>query len=371
MPLLTLILAALVWHPLSVSSSRVVVDGAHVRLEMRCQALTLIECLPIDADANKLLDAHELDAARGEIERYLVAGYRLTGDVVRGSGTSLTGRMTSARLAASVTGGTGAREELVDLVFDYESPVRLHDLRIDFDLFRASDPLHRDHAQIVWNGAAPEARALWVEDPTWRFAPADAGHSVLGAYVSLGIEHILTGYDHIAFLIALVVGSRRLRSILAVVTAFTLAHSITLALASFGYVRLSSSIVEPAIAASIAFVAVRNLFARGARPLWPEAFAFGLIHGLGFAGSIADTLASETQKVVALIGFNAGVEIGQMTLVAGFVALLWVARKVGERAGRVREPGPILLAPKWARVAASLVVACLGVYWFVVRVAGI
>jgi hydrogenase/urease accessory protein HupE len=212
---------------------------------------------------------------------------------------------------------------------------------------------------------------LWLEDPTWSFEPSMEGRSVLGAYVSLGIEHILTGYDHIAFLVALVVGSRRLRSILAVVTAFTLAHSITLALASFGYVRLSPSIVEPAIAASIAFVAVRNLLVAGARPLWPEAFAFGLIHGLGFAGSIADTLASEAQKVVALLGFNAGVEIGQMTLVAGFVALLWALRKLGERVRRAPEARPIPLAPRWARVSASLVVACLGVYWFVVRVAGI
>ncbi len=371
MPLFTLILAALVWHPLSVSSSRVVVDGAHVRLEMRCQALTLIECLPIDTNADRSLDPHELEAARERIERYALAGYRLMGNVESGSGMLLSGHMTSAHLAPSATGGTGSKEELVDLVFVFEAPARLHDLRIDFDLFRASDPLHRDHTQIVWNGAAPEARALWVEDPTWSFAPTDAGHSVLGAYVSLGIEHILTGYDHIAFLIALVVGSRRLRSILAVVTAFTLAHSITLALASFGYVRLSPSIVEPAIAASIAFVAIRNLLVRGVRPLWPEAFAFGLIHGLGFAGSIADTLASESQKVVALLGFNAGVEIGQMTLVAGFVALLWIAHKLGEKWGRARETDPVLLAPRWARVAASLVVACLGVYWFIVRVAGI
>jgi hypothetical protein len=364
--LLLPVVLAVVAHPLSVSSSRVVVEGAHVRVELRCQAATLLECLPIDADGDRRLEAGELDAARAETERYAGAGYRLTAGFDGAADVQLVGRLSSA----SIRSDEATKEELVDLVLDFDALNTVRKLRIDFDLFRAADPLHRDHAQIVWNGAEPQARALWVEDPTWSFAPADPTRSVLGAYVSLGIEHILTGYDHIAFLIALVVGSRRLRSILAVVTAFTLAHSITLALASFGYVRLSPSIVEPAIAASIAFVAVRNLLARDARPLWPEAFAFGLIHGLGFAGSIADTLATETQKVVALFGFNAGVEIGQMTLVTGFVAVLWLMRALDRHSNTAPGAASALLAPRSARTAASVVIAGLGLYWFVVRVAG-
>jgi hydrogenase/urease accessory protein HupE len=369
MPFFAFVLAAALCHPLSVSSSRVVVDGTHVRLELRCQAQTLIECLPIDTNRDRRIDAVELDRARESIATYVRDGYRLTADVGSADERRLAGRMTGAVIEPSVT-SSATKEDLVDLTFEFDAAHALHDLRVDFELFGAADPMHRDHAQIAWNGGVPQARALWVEDPTWSFTPSAEARSVLGAYVSLGIDHILTGYDHIAFLIALVVGSRRLRSILAVVTAFTLAHSITLALASFGYVHLSASLVEPAIAASIAFVAIRNLLARDARPLWPEAFAFGLIHGLGFAGSIADTLASETQKAVALIGFNAGVEVGQITLVAGCVGLLWMLRKLGERTRSVPQAQPVLLAPRFARVAASLVVACLGAYWFVARVAG-
>jgi hydrogenase/urease accessory protein HupE len=359
-------LATLV-HPLSVSSSKIVVDGARVDVAIRCQSSTLVESLPVDTNGDGKTSAGELSALRGEIERYLLAHYRIAADA-DGSGamSALRGRLVDARILEGRATEALPSELLVEFALRFDAPSAPRGLRVDLDVFRESDALHRDHTQIVWNGREPEERVLWIEDPSWTFTPGEAPRGVFGSYVGLGIEHILTGYDHIAFVVALVVASRRLRSILGVVTAFTLAHSITLALAALGVVHVSPLVVEPAIAASIAYVGLRNVISRGTRSLWPEAFGFGLIHGLGFAGSIAATLASERRQVVGLVGFNAGVEIGQV----GIVAVLAGALASLHRFTRVREEEEPRLAPNWARAGASGVVAVLGLYWFVTRVSG-
>ncbi len=363
---LFLSLAALV-HPLSVSSSRVVVDGARVDVAIRCQSLTLQESLSVDTDGDRRVSAGELAAARGVIERYLLAHYRLSADLsAEALSAPLAGCLVACRLLEGRAIEALPSESLVEFELRFDAPSAPRGLKLDLDVFRESDALHRDHTQIVWNGAEPEARVLWVEDPTWNFVPSEAPRGVLASYVSLGIEHILTGWDHIAFVIALVVASRSLRSVLGVVTAFTIAHSITLALASLGVVRVSPWIVEPAIAASIAFVGISNVVSRRTRSLWPEAFGFGLVHGLGFAGSIAETLASERQKVLGLVGFNLGVEIGQLGVVVCLVVTLALARRLF----RVAEQAETVLAPRAVRVGASCVIAVLGVYWFVTRVAG-
>jgi hydrogenase/urease accessory protein HupE len=188
---------------------------------------------------------------------------------------------------------------------------------------------------------------------------------VLGSYVVLGIEHILTGYDHIAFLLALIVASRRWRSLLWVVTAFTLAHSLTLVSAACGVFDLPASIVEPAIALSIAWVGIRNLFARPPARLWPEAFGFGLLHGLGFAGAIAATLAAEPHKLQALLGFNLGVECGQLAIVAASVLLLRAIGRARSEGAQAREAS---LSPAGLRRVTACVVTLLGMWWFVQRV---
>ncbi len=340
-----------------------------VDVTIRCQSLTLVESLPVDSDGDGLVSTSELDAARGEIERYLLAHYRLSGDSDEGE-RALTGKLLRERIVEGQAIEALPSELLVEFDMSFEAPSVLRGLRLDLDIFRESDAMHRDHTQIVWNGAEPDARVLWVEDPSWTFTVGAASRGVFTSYAELGIDHILTGYDHIAFVIALVVASRRLRSILGVVTAFTLAHSITLALASLGVVNVSPTIVEPAIAASIAYVGLRNVFSRKVRTLWPEAFGFGLVHGLGFAGSIAETLASEKQKVLGLVGFNAGVEVGQLGVVAALAVALTLLRRSSKTPENQPESIDSGLAPKWVRVTASSVVALLGLYWFVMRVAG-
>jgi hydrogenase/urease accessory protein HupE len=183
-------------------------------------------------------------------------------------------------------------------------------------------------------------------------APAPSGF--LG-FVRLGVEHILTGYDHLLFLLALLIGASSFWRVLGIVTAFTLAHSITLSLAVLGLVHAPSAIVEPMIAASIVWVAAGNLFGQS-RP-WDRiavTFLFGLVHGLGFADALSQLALSGWPLVRALVGFNFGVEIGQGVAVGvGLPVLFFV--------------GTLKRAPVMVR-SASFAVAVVGAYWFVERV---
>jgi len=182
-------------------------------------------------------------------------------------------------------------------------------------------------------------------------------HSFL-AFLKLGVEHILTGYDHLLFLFALMVVCHDLRSILTVITCFTIAHSITLGLATFDIVRLPGRIVEPLIAASIAYVGIENLV-RGDSPKWRTliAFSFGLVHGLGFADALRELGINSGQFgiVVPLVGFNLGVEVGQLCVAAIILPILWNVR---------RNPS---FVRRWVPVC-SVAVAFAGSYWMVERI---
>lgn len=177
-------------------------------------------------------------------------------------------------------------------------------------------------------------------------------------FVRLGIEHIWTGYDHLLFLFALLVVCRTFRSIVAIITCFTLAHSITLALATLDVVNLPARLVEPAIAASIVYVGVENLLRRGEEPRGRSAltFAFGLVHGFGFATVLRDLgVGGATQGIaMPLFTFNLGVEIGQVVIAAVVLPIVWRLRR---REGFARRGVPAL----------SALVAAAGLYWLVER----
>ena len=191
--------------------------------------------------------------------------------------------------------------------------------------------------------------------------PPEAAFEVVRRYLLAGIEHIFLGYDHIAFLLALVLWARRLWPVAKIVTAFTLAHSVTLSLAALGVVELPSAIVEPAIAASIVFVAVENFVSRDIEGRWRVSFLFGLVHGFGFAGALQEFGLPREALVTALAAFNAGVEIGQVAIVALLLPALLAADRI---AGRGRA-GEGRRAP--AVHAASGVIGLLGCYWFLER----
>ncbi len=180
---------------------------------------------------------------------------------------------------------------------------------------------------------------------------------VFANYLQIGFTHIVPkGLDHILFVVGLFLLSARLKPLLWQVTSFTVAHSITLALGIAGVVNLSPAIVEPLIAASIVYVCVENVVSdklRAWRPL--IVFAFGLLHGLGFAGVLAEVGISAGTFVIALVAFNVGVELGQIAVLAGCFLLLgvWLRDRRWYR-GAVTTP-------------ASVVIAAIGAFWFVER----
>jgi hypothetical protein len=156
------------------------------------------------------------------------------------------------------------------------------------------------------------------------------GWQTLLRYIPIGFDHIVPkGLDHILFVLGLFFLSARMRPLITQVSLFTLAHTITLALAALGYVTVPGSIVEPLIAASIVYVAVENIFMKNLSPWRPVIiFGFGLLHGLGFASVLAEFGLPDGAFVPALIGFNVGVEVGQLAVIAVMFLCVWQALRV-------------------------------------------
>jgi hydrogenase/urease accessory protein HupE len=176
-------------------------------------------------------------------------------------------------------------------------------------------------------------------------------------FLTLGIEHILTGYDHLLFLFGLLIVTDRFLPALKVITCFTIAHSITLGVAAFDLVQLPSRVVEPAIAASIVYVGVENIVRRGGpKGRWKLTFVFGLIHGFGFASVLRGlgVGASGSGIAMPLFSFNLGVEVGQILVAAPLLPLLWWLRK---------KPA---FVTRWVP-ACSALVALAGGYWLMQR----
>lgn len=179
---------------------------------------------------------------------------------------------------------------------------------------------------------------------------------VIGLYLQQGYIHILPrGLDHILFVLALFFASTRIRPLIWQISAFTLAHTITLGLAVLGYVSLDAAIVEPIIALSIAFVAIENLVFKD-MPRWRPAivFGFGLFHGLGFAGVLTDYGLPQDQILPSLLSFNVGVEAGQLTIIAA----CWLA---------LHRFADAAWYPWLVRIASGLI-ALMALWWSIERV---
>ena len=220
---------------------------------------------------------------------------------------------------------------------------------------------------VLVHGPAGESQALLTADEN-EVALTDAvplpTGQVLGRYLAAGIEHIFLGYDHVAFLLAVVLWARRLWPVAKIVTAFTLAHSVTLSLATLGLLEVPPAVVEPAIAASIVFVAVENFLSRDVEGRWRVAFLFGLVHGLGFASALRELGLPRGALATALAAFNLGVEVGQVAIVALAVpALLALDRLASSAVGA----GSDLARRAPVVHVASGAIALLGCYWFLAR----
>jgi hydrogenase/urease accessory protein HupE len=200
--------------------------------------------------------------------------------------------------------------------------------------------------------------AIQLDAPLAQVKPANSRKTSFSEFLLMGIRHIWTGYDHLLFLFGLLIVTRNFSSALKIITCFTVAHSITLALATLNLIAISSRIVEPMIAISIIYVGIENLARHGdPKGRWLLTFAFGLIHGFGFASVLRELGVGSNGSgiTVPLVSFNLGVEIGQMAIAAIALPIIW---KLREHPWFVRRCVPVC----------SLVVALLGSFWFVRRV---
>lgn len=339
-------------HAVGLSTGSYVAHGARVDVDLAVSRAELATSVPgVDRDGNGAIDDEELRAGRDAIGAAIEEGILVGGD-----GKPCTPVLQSVAPVA----GDG-----VDVRLAYACPSAPSRLHVRFDLLDRLSPDHRHVAHLdLGDGAAVADEILHgshrdVEVSAAGAQPRPAPRA--GQWIWMGVEHILTGYDHLVFLFGLVLVGGRVRSLLGAVTAFTVAHSITLALAALDVWSPPPRLVEIGIAASIVWVGVENLFtiARGldARGRWRLTFPFGLVHGFGFASALREVALPHAQVTLALVCFNSGVELGQLAVMAVVVPALLVARG----RGWLGDPG--------AR-ALSVGVAGAGLVWLVSRVLG-
>ncbi|SDJ00861.1 HupE/UreJ family protein [Nonomuraea jiangxiensis] len=275
------------------------------------------------------------------------------------------GRLRLSRALIGCTAEDGARVELADsgtvqVALAYDCPAS-GALTVRSDIFRASDGVVDETTTMVAYDIDGRRGSTLLDAAR---TSVTVGHtdllSEIPRFVRLGAEHLLFGLDHVLFLLALLLGAKRLRDVVEVATAFTAAHSVTLVLAAIGWVSVPGWIVEPLIALSIAFVALDNLLAPRMSHRLPVVFGFGLLHGLGFADALTVDGPLSASTLAGLVSFNVGIELVQLTIIAlAFPALLFL-RRVATTPVAAR-------ALTLGTVAATVAVAGAGLVWFVER----
>jgi hydrogenase/urease accessory protein HupE len=213
------------------------------------------------------------------------------------------------------------------------------------------------------SGGSQTAR-LTPSGPTYIVAAESSAIEIIGTYLWLGVEHILLGIDHLLFVFALLLIVTGVRRLVWTITAFTIAHSITLAGATLGYVHVAQQPVEAIIALSILFLATEIIHSRRGRPgyaerwPWMVAFIFGLLHGFGFAGALAEVGLPQQAIPLALVFFNVGVELGQLLFVAIVLLLGWMIHRI-----KVFPLRP-------AEMVTTYVIGSVAAFWMIERVVG-
>ena len=307
----------------------------------------------VDKNLDRIITPEEFATAKAQLEELA-----RTAIIVNVDGTVIPPSEVQVRLAKAEDGRDTAYFSLVYPAAPSSA------LTIKSNLMDKFSRGHREYFKLTNAAGGTIAERLLDANNTTAAVTAGELSAALGRwhtckqFLLLGIEHILLGFDHLCFLIALLLVATTLGSVLKIVTSFTIAHSITLALAAFDKVTLSPSIVEPMIAVSIIYVGLENLWRQGKdiEGRWLLTFAFGLIHGFGFAGVLKELNigAGGSGIAVPLVSFNVGVELGQLAVAALVWPLLqWL---------RNRPAFTTKLVP-----VGSLLVAIAGAYWLIER----
>ncbi len=337
------VVAAVRAHPVVENAMDVVVAQDRISLRARIALTEIDVASPID-------DLSKINAAVDQHGRYLLGHLHVSAD-----GEALDGTLLKSSPPAARVTDQNFEQQFATYEIEYTLPAsRPQKIRIEEDLLKEFSRLGQPWtvlfvAQVREDGETKPVEMLLSRDAPLEFncrwnneaAPRASTWRTAGQYLAHGAHHILTGYDHLLFVAALVLAATKLWDLVTVVTAFAIAHTLTLTLAVLHLVRLPSSIVEPIIAASIIFVALQNVLfpekSRGPARL-AVAFAFGLFHGLGFAGGLMDAMAEmpATSLTVALISFTIGVELAHQLLIMPLFMLLKPLRRTAEMSFQLR-----------------------------------
>jgi hypothetical protein len=315
--------------------------------------------LGVDSNNDGIITWGELRSLQAPIASYLLSHLTLQSD-----GKACTTRV----IEHLVDDHSDGAYEVLRFAADCAAPPQI--FQISYDFFFDLDPQHRGLLRLEANGQTHTA-VLSPNQKTWRLEGGTV--SWIGTfrdYFNEGVWHIWTGFDHILFLCALLLPAvlshragrwigvpefgEAFRNVLKIVTAFTLAHSITLSLAVLGFISLPSRLVESAIALSVIAAALNNLRPLVQGRLWVVAFGFGLVHGLGFANVLTELGLPADALAVALVSFNLGVEAGQLAIVAAILPLVYLCRHSW-------------LYPRFVLGAGSLCIVAVALVWLVER----
>jgi hypothetical protein len=327
-------------HRTSLAGLEITVEARAVSSVLTLSTHDLAVALGIETDLVAPIPLDAFEARRADLRAYLARRLRVAA------------QDGSCSLAEVALGLERLPDELVlRLVHRCGAPI--DSLALGYLLFFEIDAGHRALGRIVLpNGVEEEVlfdrglTAVELEIARPRVRPASGRR--FARVFGLGVEHMLIGFDHLLFLLALLIVSARFWPLVRVVTVFTLAHSLTLALAWYGLLAPSARLVEIAIALSIAYVALENLLERGRGHRWLVAGGFGLVHGLGFYAVLSDLGLAGGDVLTTLLAFNLGVEAGQLAVVGLLYGpLVWWLRQPWYRDSARVVSGAILAVASW------------------------
>jgi hypothetical protein len=351
---LTLGAPALAHNP-DTSYCRINIGAREVEFRFTYDLLTLQRITPVDTNRDRAISRDELQIAAPTIQAFLRRHVYLDLNQ-READFAEADLPTWPEDQLGTISSSEYGQRLITFVLRNHVLSAPEDVTITFDFFDQLGGVHTVLGAFIWQGH--EEQVIFTRfEPDYLY---DTGYCApltqqLAQYLKLGIKHIFLGYDHIAFLLALLF-VKRFVDLLKVITAFTVAHTLTLTLSVLRIVELPPSLVEIGIAVTIMYVAAENLWLRDTSGRWLLTFWFGLVHGFGFASVLRELGLPSAGMARSLLSFNLGVELGQIAIVAVlWPALLWVNRRSW--------------APRF-RSGASIGIFLLGALWFVERAFG-
>ncbi|MDF0645414.1 MAG: HupE/UreJ family protein [Nitrospira sp.] len=335
-------------HKPSDSYLALTVQGDRIHGQWDIALRDLNDAIGLDADNDGAITWGEVQANHGGIATYALSRLRL-----QSQGAACRTAVTD-HLIDRHTDGAYAVLRLTAMC-----PANIIQLAIDYRLLFDLDAQHKGLLRLTHKDKT-QTSIFSQDSPSRSFSMGDtSGWPQLGQYLHEGVWHIWQGFDHVLFLLVLLLPavlvrvdrhwqavedlSSAVREVVAIVTAFTVAHSLTLSLATLGIIQLPSRLVESAIALSVAIAALANLYPTMLRRRWFVAFGFGLIHGFGFAGVLSDLGLPQDSLLLSLVGFNVGVEIGQLAIVALFLPLAYTFREASTYQPIVVQAGSVVV----------------------------